>query len=122
MFPFIAQHLFTPSIIFTRLNANPGAENIFRVRNILFEAAQVKKIEKEVALLAYLTDQKISLKPFEEKLIFPALTTMIKIHDVKNTPSCVIKYSAKDSKKFVGEKDIWNGLIALKEQLSKGKK
>ncbi len=28
-------------------NANSGAENIFHVRNILFEAAQVKKIEKE---------------------------------------------------------------------------
>jgi thiol:disulfide interchange protein DsbA len=104
------------------VKAKPGPENIFNVRRVLFEAAQVKKIEKEDALLAYLQEQKISLKPFNEKLIFPILNTMIKIHDVKATPSCIIKYSTSHSQKFSGEKDIWNGLMALKDQLSKGKK
>lgn len=102
-------------------NANIGADNIFHVRKLLFEAAQIKNIEKENVLFAYLSEQKIALKPFNEKLLFPALTTMIKKHDVRATPSCVIKYSTKDVKKFVGEKDIWNGLMALKNHLSKGK-
>ncbi len=101
--------------------ANSSAENIFQVRRLLFEAAQTKKIEKEDALYAYLSEQKIPLKPFNEKLLFPALTTMIKKHDVRATPSCIVKYSTKDVKKFVGEKDIWNGLTALKNHLSKGK-
>jgi thiol-disulfide isomerase/thioredoxin len=103
-------------------NADSGPESIFKVRKILFNAAQVKKIEKEDALLSYLVDQKISFKPFNEKLLFPALTTMIKKHDVKATPSCVIKYSAKDNKKFVGEKEIFDGLTALKKLLAKGQK
>lgn len=102
-------------------NANPNTDNIFHVRKRLFEAAQVKKIEKEEALLDYLKEQKILLKSFNEKLVFPALTTMIKKHNVRATPSCVIKYSAKDIKKFVGEKDIWEGLMALKNHLSKRK-
>lgn len=100
-------------------NANIGADNIFHVRKLLFEAAQIKNIEKENVLSAYLSEQKIALKPFNEKLVFPALTTLIKIHDVRATPSCIIQYSAKDVRKFVGEKDIWSGLMALKNYLSK---
>lgn len=102
-------------------NANPNAENIFHVRKRLFEAAQVKRIEKEDVLLAYLIEQKIILRSFNEKLVFPALTTMIKKHDVSATPSCVIKYSDQDTRKFIGEKDIWNGLMALKNHFSKEK-
>lgn len=103
-------------------NANSGPDNIFHVRKRLFEAAQVKKIEKEEALHDFLMEQKILLKSFNEKLVFPALTTLIKKHDIRATPSCIIKYSDKDIRKFVGEKDIWDGLMALKKQLLKEKK
>ncbi len=120
--PFHKESPFYAKYYLYSANANPGAENIFHVRRLLFEAAQVKNIEKEKALRDYLTEQKVSLKPFNEKLLFPALTTMIKKHDVRATPSCVVKYSGKDVRKFVGGQDIWNGLMALKEHLSKEKK
>jgi len=103
-------------------NADSGEMSVLNVRKALFEAAQTKKIQKELDLVAYLNEQKISLKILDEKSIFPMFSAMIKKHDVKATPSCVIKYSDKDSKKFVGEKEIWDGLTALKGHLSKKKK
>jgi len=104
------------------VNADSRPENIFRVRNLLFEAAQPKNIEKEADLVAYLKNQKVALKTLDEKSIYPLLSAMIKANDIKNTPTCVIKYSAKDVKKFVGDEEIWSGLEALKAQILKVKK
>jgi thiol-disulfide isomerase/thioredoxin len=103
-------------------NANSDADNIFRIRKMLFEAAQIKLIEKEDALIAYLKEQKISWKKMDEKSILPMFDTIIKQNDIKLTPSCVIKYSAMYSKKFVGEKKAWEGLTELKARILAGKK
>lgn len=103
-------------------NADASPENIFRVRNILFEAAQTKNIEKEADLVAYLKNQKVIWKSFDEKSTYPLLSAMIKEHNIQNTPTCIIKYSAKDIKKSVGEDNIWKALEDLKTQTTKGKK
>ena len=50
------------------------------------------------------------------------LSAIIKKNKIKHTPTCVIKYSATDVKKFVGEKEIWNGLTALKTHISSREK
>ena len=103
-------------------NANSDANNILHVRRILFEAAQDKQVEKENALVDFLKEQKILWKKMDEKQIFPLLSAKIKENNIKSTPSCVIKYSSTDIKKFVGDEEIWDGLTALKKHLSAGKK
>ena len=102
-------------------NADSNPENIFRVRNLLFEAAQPKNIQKEADLVVYLKNHKVIWKTLDEKSIYPLLSAMIKEHNIQNTPTCIIKYSAKDIKKFIGDEEIWKGLEALKTQ-SKAKK
>jgi len=103
-------------------NASPDVNTILQVRKVLFEAAQTKKIQKEEALIAYLKEQKISWKAMDEKSIFLMLSALIKENNIKATPTCVIRYSTKDVKKFVGDDEIWNGLTALKTHISAGKK
>jgi thiol-disulfide isomerase/thioredoxin len=103
-------------------NANSGANNIFHVRKLLFEAAQVKHFETELALVAFLKEQKILWEPMNEQSIFPVLTAITNKNNIKATPTCVIKYSAKDVKNFVGGEKIWNGLTDLKTAISKEKK
>lgn len=103
-------------------NANSDVNNILHVRKILFEAAQVKHIQKEDALISYLKEQKISWKAIDEKSIFPMLTAIIKENKVDATPTCAIKYSAANVKKYVGDDEIWKGLTVLKTHLSAGKK
>jgi hypothetical protein len=103
-------------------NSNPDTKNILHIRRMLFEAAQVKRIENENALVDFLKEYKISWKKMDEKSIFPLLSAAIKENNIQSTPSCVIKYSAKDIRKFVGEDEIWKGLNAFKTHISKEKK
>ena len=104
------------------VNANADVNNIINVRKILFDAAQDRHIQTEEALVAYLKEQNVSWKTMDEKSIFPILSTIIKKNKIDRTPSCVIRYSVKDVKKFIGDDEIWNGLVRLKEHLSAGKK
>jgi thiol:disulfide interchange protein DsbA len=103
-------------------NANSDTNNILRVRKILFDAAQGRNIQTEDALVVYLNEQNISWKIMDEKSIFPILSAIINKNKIKATPTCVIRYSATDVRRFVGDDEIWNGLTALKTYISAGKK
>lgn len=100
-------------------NANDSADNILHVRKVLFDAAQVKHIQDENALVEFLKEQKITLKKMDEKSVFPLMTAIIKEHKINATPICVIKYSATDIKKYVGDDKIWEGLVELQKHLQK---
>jgi thiol:disulfide interchange protein DsbA len=104
------------------VKSDPRPENVFRIRNLLFEAAQTHNIEKEAELVAYLKKQKVAWKTFNEKPIYPLLSAMIKENAIRNTPTCIIQYPAADKKAFIGDVEIWSALEALKAQVSKGKK
>ncbi len=101
------------------VNASDRADNIFHIRRVLFDAAQVKRIQNENALIEFLKEQKITLKKMDEKSVFPLMTAIIKEHKINATPTCVIKYSATDIKKYVGDVNIWEGLVELKKHLQK---
>jgi hypothetical protein len=69
-----------------------------------------------------LKEQNISWKTLDEKSIFPILLTKMKENNITQTPTCVIRYSAKDIKTFIGDVEIWNGLNALQKHISTEKK
>lgn len=104
------------------VNAKADPGNVFHVRRILFDAAQAKRIQKEDALIAYLKEKKIFWKPMDEKAIFPLLSAFIKEKKVDQTPTCVIRYPLAGEKKYVGDVEIWDGLMQLKTMLKAGRK
>jgi thiol:disulfide interchange protein DsbA len=116
-----ATHIYVKYYLYA-VNANADADSVFHVRKILFDAAQDKRIQTEEALLAYLREQKILWKSLDEKSIFPMMSAKIKENKVDQTPTCIIKYSAKDVKKYIGDEEIWKELTALKTHISAGKK
>jgi thiol-disulfide isomerase/thioredoxin len=103
-------------------NANSSVDNILQVRKMLFEAAQLRRIQDENSLVSYLKQNKISWKALDENTIFPLLSAITKEHKVRATPTCVIKYSTKNIKTFVGDVEIWNGLTELQKHVSTEKK
>ncbi|MFO7570183.1 MAG: thioredoxin domain-containing protein [Smithellaceae bacterium] len=100
------------------MNANLGADNVFHVREVLFEAAQDRKIQKEAALLAYLNEKNITLKVMDEKSVFPLMSAKIKGHKIDQTPIAIIQYSKNDARRLVGTEEIWDGLTKLKAHLA----
>ena len=104
------------------VNAGADHESVFRIRKVLFKAAQEKRIETQETLAAYLKAEKIRVKSFDEKPVFSMLSQMIKQNKVDQTPSCVIRFSPTDEKKYIGTDEIWNGLTQFKMRLAIGKK
>ncbi|MEE9910974.1 MAG: DsbA family protein [Deltaproteobacteria bacterium] len=104
------------------VNAGADEHGILHIRRVLFDAAQGKNIKMEDDLVRYLKEQKISWKAMNEKSIFPLLSKVIKENKVDATPTCVIKYSATDIKKYVGDDEAWDGLTKLKSHLATLKK
>jgi len=99
------------------VNAGINDKEVFRVRKTLFKAAQERHIETKEALISHLREEKIAWKEFDEKPIFRRWNYLIKHHDVNQTPTLVIKYSATDVKKYVNTEEIWGGLAELKAEL-----
>jgi protein-disulfide isomerase len=104
------------------VNAGATNEEVLRIRKTLFTAAQVKHIQSQDALVNYLKEEKITGKKLDEKPIFQMWSNLIKQHEVNRTPTCIIKYSATDVRKYVGTDEIWDGLLKLKSHLGIGKK
>ncbi len=104
------------------VNANSDANNVFHIRRLLFDAAQTKRIKTENELIRYLKDKYISWKLMDEKSVFPKLSALIKENKIDATPTCVIKFSPTESRKYVGTDEIWDGLTKLKAHLSTVKK
>ena len=100
------------------VNAGTDEHGILHIRRVLFDAAQGKNIKMEEDLQAYLKERKISWKAMNEKSVYPLLSAVIKENKVDETPSCVIKYSLTDIKKYVGTEEIWVGLTKLKAHLT----
>ncbi len=104
------------------VNADARANNVLHVRRMLFDAAQIRSIQTEEALVAYLKEQNISWGKYDEKPIFPLMNEVIKKNIIGATPTCAIRYSVADVKKYIGDDKIWDGLTKLKEHLATVKK
>jgi len=104
------------------VNAGAGDEEIFRIRKTMFKAAQEHRIETKEALVNYLKEERIVWKEYDEKPVFQILNHLIKENKVDQTPTCVIRYSPTDIKKYVGEEEIGDGLALLKTLISAGER
>jgi protein-disulfide isomerase len=103
------------------VNAGADAGQVLHIRKTLFDAAQGKRIQSQDELIEYLKKEKISGKSYDVQPVLAAWSNLIKQYKVDRTPTCFIKYSKKDTKKYVGDIEIWDGLTKLREHLQKTK-
>lgn len=100
------------------VTADPSISYALRVRKALFRAALEKGIRDEGALAAHLVKNKITWKAMNEKSVFPLMSAAVKEQKITHTPTCMIRYSAADVKRYVGDREIWDGLNQLKNYLA----
>jgi protein-disulfide isomerase len=99
------------------VHAGADVQEILRIRSRLFHAAQFLNIQKQEALEKYLGEQKITWKEYDVKPVFQVLNAVIRQNRIDATPSCIIRYSPSEVKKYVGTDEIWDGLSKLKSRL-----
>jgi thiol:disulfide interchange protein DsbA len=104
------------------VHAGADEREVLRIRSALFYAAQEKNMQSKELLVNYLKEQKIAWKEYDEKPALQMLNMIIKENRINATPTCVIRYSPSDAKKYIGTDEIWDGLTKLKAHIATGKK
>jgi thiol-disulfide isomerase/thioredoxin len=93
-------------------------KKILHARRILFSLAKSRTALNEDDLEKALKEHKVSFTPYNLKPVYPLLNKIIATHKVKSTPTCVIKYSDTDVRKYAGSFEIQNGLAMLRASLA----
>jgi len=97
-----------------------GHENAVQARNVLFGLSKQNLAKTEAEIEKAFQEKGVAFKPFDPKPVYGAWNLLMKKHKITDTPTCVLKYSETDVRKFVGSVEIRNGL--LPELAAKGKK
>jgi len=99
------------------VHAAGDVESVLRLRRVLFEAAQINRLNAEEKLIAHLRNKNIIWKKIDEKPVFAELNALIREKGIDATPTCVIRYSASETKKYVGTDEVKKALSDLKTRL-----
>lgn len=98
-------------------HATSDVESVLRLRRGLFEAAQINRLKTEEALVKYLKEMNIDWKKMDEKPVLAKLSALIREKGIDATPTCVVRYSSSETKKYVGTDEAKKALVELKARL-----
>ncbi len=101
------------------INAGADDNKVLHIRKLLFDAAQDKRIDSQDALIQFMKEKKIAGKTYDVNPVFAAWSDLIKKHKVDRTPTCLVIYPGGNVHKYVGDEDIWKGLMKLHAHLKK---
>ncbi len=93
-------------------------ENVLRARRVLFSLARNHAAQSEDELRKALKAERVPIVVYDLSPVYPALNKIINTYDAKSTPTCVIKYSSNDIRKYKGAFEIMNGLAMLRATLA----
>ncbi len=104
------------------VNAGGGYKDILLARKVLFELAIAKAAPTEQALAQKLRERGVAFKPFDPRPVFDVWSRTIREFKANATPSCFVRYSAADVRKYVGPEEIRKGLADLRSAQRRLKK
>ncbi|MHB8139499.1 MAG: DsbA family protein, partial [Smithellaceae bacterium] len=96
------------------VNAGGGYREILHARKVLFELATANAAATDQALAQKLTERGVAFKPYDPKPVYAVLLRTIKEFNANATPTCFVKYSGTDVRKYVGPEEIRKGLADLR--------
>jgi len=97
--------------------AGRNYKKILHARRVLFSLAKNGTALNEEELKNALKEHNVPFIPYDVKSMYPLLNKIINAHKVRATPTCVIKYSDTDIRKYTGLFEIRNGLAMLRASL-----
>lgn len=98
---------------------DPGYKNAMHARNVLFSLSKQNLAKTNEEIEKAFKAQGVVFKPFNPKPVFSAWEQMISKHKITTTPTCILKFSETDIRKYEGTVEIRNGLLPELENLGK---
>jgi len=111
-------HLYVQYFIYS-LNAKNNFENALQVRNVLFEAAE-KRILEKAKLEEFLRLKGMEFKPVDISPVLEFWNRLLMEDNIRSTPSCIITNGVK-KEISKGSLEVVKALEDLKEKLSQAK-
>jgi len=103
--------------------ATPDYRSAVRARQVLFALAGKENVFwMDERIEEAFRKEKVAYTPFDFRTAQPELNRLIREHRVDSTPTCVIKYSDSDTRKYVGEMEILKELAAIRPAAKKAGK
>ncbi len=99
------------------VNAGAGYKDILHARKVLFELAIANAAATDRALAQKLSERGVAFKPYDPKPVYAVWSRIIKEFKANATPTCFVKYSNADIRKYVGPEEIKKGLAELRSAL-----
>jgi protein-disulfide isomerase len=100
-------------------NAGSNYKDSLNIRKILFTLAKANNITTEEGLANALRKEHIVFKPYDLKKVYAALDETIRKYNIRSTPTCIVRYSDSDVRKYVGGDEIKQGLSLLQSRQKK---
>ena len=97
-------------------------ETVLHARRVLFSLATNNAAQSEDDLKKALKAEGIPIAVYDLSPVYPALNKIINAYQAKSTPTCIIKYSGDDIRKYTGTFEIRNGLGMLRATLATAKR
>ena len=94
-------------------NAGKGFKDAMHARRVLFSIARAGAVSTEEGLESELRKQGVAFQPYDLSRVFATMNEMLKTHDIRSTPTCVVTYSSTDVRKYSGPDEIKKGLTTL---------
>ena len=105
------------------VKAGRSYKKALHARRVLFSLAKNHTSMSEDELKKALKAQGIAFTPYDLKPVYPELNKIIYTYKAERTPTCVVKYSDNDIRKYTGSIEIKNGLAMLRaSQINSRKK
>jgi len=115
---FVDMPIHKPTAMYARYflyaaNGRRGYKDIVRARETLFTLAQQNTASTEEYLKEALKLQGIVVKPYDVKPVFSEYNSIIRKYKVTSTPTCIVKYSESNVRRYQGFDEIRSGLSEL---------
>jgi thiol-disulfide isomerase/thioredoxin len=95
------------------VNAGADFKGVLRIRHVLFSAAKTNAIFTEESIASELRGQGIAFQPYDLTKVYTLMNELMKQHNIRSTPTCVVRYSDTDVRYYAGPKEIKGGLSLL---------
>ena len=114
-------HLYAKYFLYAA-KAGRSYKSVLNARRVLFSLAKNRAASSEDELKKALKAQGVPFTPYNLKPVYPELNKIIETHKAKSTPTCIIKYSNADIRKYTGIFEIQNGLAMLRATIGTAKR
>ena len=95
------------------IHADHDFQGALKTRRILFATAKTNAVFTEEEIASELRGQGIAFRPYDLSEVYSKLNELMKNHGIRSTPTCVVKYSDADVRKYTGPDEIKRGLSLL---------